>query len=157
MDFGKIDWFYLVMCGFACAKILGISHWGPWTWGLGKQMSRYWAYWTGIVAVIWAWGLWQYFYGSLENWLFFVNCNLWLHWPLWTFVPKWMERWSRPVSYGFASLPILAAYAAGCAWYGDTTSPVLVLVIYGIGGLCTLGFYRFDRWIHHEYSQKTNG
>lgn len=155
MNLKDLDLFFLLLCGLACAKVLAISHWGPWTWGLGRQMPRYWSYWTGIIAVLWGWGLWSYFYGSLNNWLAFVVSNIFMHWPLWAFFPNWMDRWSRPVSYGWASLPVLANYTLWCVRQADYTSPILVFVIYAIGGLCTLGYYRFDRWIHHEWKQQT--
>lgn len=145
------DFFYLVLCGLAGAMVLAISHWGPWSWKLGRQMPRYWSYWTGILSVIWAWGLWSYWYGSFNNWLAFLVCNIWLHWPLWTWAGGWMHRWSRPVSYGWASLPILAGYVGWCLWTGDTTSPILLFVIYAVGGLCTLGYYRFDRWVQNGW------
>lgn len=148
------DYFYLLLCGLACAKVLAISHWGPWTWKLGRQMPRYFSYWTGIIAVLWGWGLWSYWYGTLDNWLALAVANLLLHWPLWAIAPDWMHRWSRPVSYGWASLPVLAAYVAWCVSYqADTTSPILLFVIYAIGGLCTLGYYKLDKWICYAWKQ----
>jgi hypothetical protein len=149
----NIDYLWLTAAGLACAQVLAISHWGPWTWKIGRQMPRYWAYWTGILAVLWGWGLWSYFYGSLLNWLVLLICNLLLHWPLWLWANEWMHRWSRAVSYGFASLPILAVYTAWCIAQGDYLSPALLFVVYGIGGLCTLGYYRFDGWIKSTWDE----
>lgn len=149
----NVDWFYLTASGLACAKILAISHWGPWTWKLGRQMSRYWAYWTGILAVLWGWGLWSYWYGSGLNWLALLIANLLFHWPLWVFADTFMYRFSRAVSYGFASLPILAAYSIWSVAMGDYLSPLLLFMIYAIGGLCTLGYYRFDDWIKNSWGK----
>lgn len=150
----NVDFVWLLACALNGAMILAISHWGPWTWALGHKMKRYFSYWTGILSVIWAWFLWSYWYGSLNNWMALWVCNLLLHWPLWVFARGWMRRWSRPVSYGWASLPVLAGYVGWCAWRGDLLSPVLLFVIYAVGGLCTLGYYKYDQVIGHKWNNE---
>lgn len=145
-----IDFVWLLACGLAGAQILAISHWGPWSWALrGRQMPRYASYLTGIMAVLWGWFLWSYWYGTPANWLALAGCNLLLHWPLWVFHSDFMHRWTRPVSYGWASLPVLGAYVGWCGWQGDFVSPLLLFVIYAVGGLCTLGYYAYDKSIGH--------
>jgi hypothetical protein len=135
--------------------ILGILHWFPWSYHIGRKLSNYEAFLSGCLGIVGGFIKFALIVTGPEAWVTLAAILILFHWPLWT-IPRF-RTWGRIRSFFVASIAPLLVFGAWAIGRGEVYSAVAVAGLYVVGWLATLGFYQLDKWGESKNVHRING
>lgn len=158
MDFTELlkefPWPSWIAAASNVVMMLGLEHWFPWSFHLGRKLSRYEAFAAGCIAIVFSFGLWALMEGLWLAWLVFTVAILLLHWPGWRLKAIYQIKYI--FAYVITTLPVLVIFGIWAIWAGEVTALVGVCGLYVVGGFATIGFNILDKLGMSENFERIN-
>lgn len=135
--------------------VLGLLHWFPWSFHIGRKLTNYEAFLTGCVGMLGAYGKYETIAGGWQPWAIFAAILVLLHWPLWAWAK--LAQMGRIRSFVVASVGPMVVYAAWSVWVGNINAAAAICGLYAAGWLGTLTFYWLDSIGDSNNANRING